>query len=203
METKEDTYHHKDLRNILIETGIAIVAEEGLEGFSLRKVAAACNVSHAAPYSHFKNKEQLLEEMQQYITDQFSLQLQNTLDSCTKPAHALEALGESYLDFFLTHRTYFTFLFSQSTIRLNLTDHADSTDNYKPYEIFRHLVLQLLQENNYPKAKQNDAVIALWAFIHGVTSLATMNNIVYDQDWKKKLHDFMRVFDCSALSLQK
>ena len=28
-------------------------------------------------------------------------------------------------------------------------------------------------------------------------------NIIYDQDWKKKLHDFMRVFDCPALSLQK
>lgn len=53
-------YHHKDLRNALIEKGIEIVNSEGLYSFSLRKVAAACGVSHAAPYSHFQSKEELL-----------------------------------------------------------------------------------------------------------------------------------------------
>ena len=37
-------YHHKDLRNALIEKGIEIVNSEGLHSFSLRKVAAACGV---------------------------------------------------------------------------------------------------------------------------------------------------------------
>ena len=46
--------NHKDLRNALIETGIQIVSTEGVNAFSLRKVAAACGVSHAAPYSHFQ-----------------------------------------------------------------------------------------------------------------------------------------------------
>ena len=51
MEQKRQTYHHKDLRNALIETGIQLVSTEGINAFSLRKVAAACGVSHAAPYS--------------------------------------------------------------------------------------------------------------------------------------------------------
>ena len=63
MEQQRQTYHHKDLRNALIETGIQIVNTEGVNAFSLRKVAAACGVSHAAPYSHFQNKEELLEAM--------------------------------------------------------------------------------------------------------------------------------------------
>ena len=60
----KQSYHHKDLRNALIEKGIEIVSKEGIHSFSLRKVAAACGVSHAAPYSHFQNKEELLEAMQ-------------------------------------------------------------------------------------------------------------------------------------------
>ena len=48
-------YHHGNLKNELIEAGIALINEEGLSGFSLRKVAAKCNVSNAAPYSHFNN----------------------------------------------------------------------------------------------------------------------------------------------------
>ena len=53
-------YHRKDLKNLLIEKGIEIVNTDGLQSFSLRKAAAACKVSHAAPYSHFHNKEELL-----------------------------------------------------------------------------------------------------------------------------------------------
>ena len=61
---KQQAYHHKNLRNALIEAGIELVSKEGINGFSLRKAAAACGVSHAAPYSHFQNKEDLLEAMQ-------------------------------------------------------------------------------------------------------------------------------------------
>ncbi len=79
MVQQRQTYHHKDLRNALIETGIQLVSTEGVNGFSLRKVAAACGVSHAAPYSHFQNKEELLEAMQLFITDRFSKQLESTV----------------------------------------------------------------------------------------------------------------------------
>ena len=48
MAQQRQTYHHKDLRNALIETGIQLVSTEGVNAFSLRKVAAACGVSHAA-----------------------------------------------------------------------------------------------------------------------------------------------------------
>lgn len=62
MLEQRQSYHHKDLRKALIETGIELVSKEGVSAFSLRKVAAACGVSHAAPYSHFQNKEELLKE---------------------------------------------------------------------------------------------------------------------------------------------
>lgn len=75
----QKSYHHKNLRNELIEKGIRLVNEEGLKAFSLRKAAAACGVSHAAPYSHFQNKEELLEAMQNYITDEFSAILEDTI----------------------------------------------------------------------------------------------------------------------------
>lgn len=55
-------YHHKNLKNDLIEKGIELVNKNGINQLSLRKVAQACGVSHAAPYSHFSNKEELLQE---------------------------------------------------------------------------------------------------------------------------------------------
>ena len=39
MARKRQTYHHKDLRNALIETGIQLVSTEGVNAFSLIKVS--------------------------------------------------------------------------------------------------------------------------------------------------------------------
>ena len=109
MAQKRQTYHHKDLRNALIETGIKLVSAEGINAFSLRKVAAACGVSHAAPYSHFQNKEELLEAMQLFITDRFSKQLESTVQKNNNVAEILKDMGIAYVSFFVENPAYFQF----------------------------------------------------------------------------------------------
>ena len=199
METKENTYHHKNLKNELIETGIDFVAREGVEGLSLRKLAGVCGVSHAALYTHFENKDVLLEKMQNYITDNFSSELENAIGNSKSQEAILMDLGTAYLHFFVNHPNYFVFLFGKSNIALDLTEKAVPEKNYRPFEIFKSVVVQILSQKNYPKEKWNDAIIALWAFVHGITALATMENIKYNKKWEKKLGDFMQVFECSFL----
>ena len=70
-----DNYHHGNLRQALIDAGIRIINEEGEDYLSLREVAAACDVSHAAPYAHFKNKDELLEAMKKSVTDRITDEL--------------------------------------------------------------------------------------------------------------------------------
>lgn len=59
----------------------------------------------------------------------------------------------------------------------------------------------MLDRVNYPSEKQSDVVIALWAFIHGLTSLATMNNVSYSGNWKEKVIDYMDIFALSFLKI--
>lgn len=114
----KQSYHHKDLRNALIEKGIEIVSKEGIHSFSLRKVAAACGVSHAAPYSHFQNKEELLEAMQLFITDRFSKLLEDTIQKNHNISEILKDMGVTYISFFVENPAYFQFLYSQSNIKI-------------------------------------------------------------------------------------
>lgn len=189
-----DTYHHKNLKSDLIEAGIALVAKEGLDAFSLRKVAGLCGVSHAAPYSHFGNKDILLEEMQNYVSENFSAQLEGTIERCKDKERLLMELGKAYLNFFTAHPNYFAFLFGKSKLALDLTEGADSQKNYKPYEIFKAAAEDFLARKDCPKEKWNDITISLWAFVHGITSLATMRGVKCGFKWEEKIFDFMQAF---------
>ncbi len=53
-------YHHGNLRQALIDTGLNALEESGLEALSLRALAESLGVSKAAPYRHFKTKNDLL-----------------------------------------------------------------------------------------------------------------------------------------------
>ena len=56
-------YHHGDLRRALLDSAWRIVAEKGLAALTLREVARAAGVSHAAPYHHFSTRTALLDAL--------------------------------------------------------------------------------------------------------------------------------------------
>src|SRR3954452_14123313 len=56
----ERGYHHGNLPAALIEASFGLLAERGLPGFSVAKVARAVGVSTASPYRHFADRDALL-----------------------------------------------------------------------------------------------------------------------------------------------
>ena len=192
-------YHREGLKNLLIEKGIEIVNTDGVQSFSLRKAAAACKVSHAAPYSHFRNKEELLNAMQLHITDRFSKTLETAIAENKKPAALLKKLGIAYVAFFIDNPAYFQFLYSKSDIKVDLTLSVPDEENYAPFILYKNSILSLLKQAKVPKKKQNDILITIWAFIHGLTALAAMKNVHYDKKWKEKITDFMDLLEPSFL----
>ena len=68
-----DMKENDSLRNRLIIAGIDEIYTHGISDFSLRRVAAACNTSCAAPYKHFQNKEQLILKIVEYINTKWEL----------------------------------------------------------------------------------------------------------------------------------
>ena len=95
-----DTYHHGNLREALIEAGLKIINESGEDALSLRKVAAACDVSHAAPYAHFKDKDELIEAIKSSVTDRFMEELLAAVEDKPTADEAIIAMGKSYITFF-------------------------------------------------------------------------------------------------------
>ena len=69
----EEGYIEESVRTRLILTGIAELEEHGIADFSLRRAALAAQVSCAAPYRHFKDKEEYVHEIIKYVNSKWEL----------------------------------------------------------------------------------------------------------------------------------
>ncbi|MEV4556329.1 TetR/AcrR family transcriptional regulator [Kitasatospora sp. NPDC049285] len=56
-------YHHGDLRAALLDQAERALQERGADALSLRELARALDVSHAAPSRHFRDKQALLDAL--------------------------------------------------------------------------------------------------------------------------------------------
>ena len=137
---QQKPYHHGNLRSDLIEAGIELVREQGLTGFSLRKVAGKCGVSHAAPYAHFKDVDDLIRAMGKHVTERFTEKLRASVEGYGD-GEAIHQLGRAYVEFFVEHPNYFTFLFYYSGMTIDI-DH-ESPDEYPPFAVFRETACRL------------------------------------------------------------
>lgn len=61
------------VRERLILSGLSELVEHGFRNFSLRRVASASQVSCAAPYRHFKSKDELVLAVIRYVINGWSL----------------------------------------------------------------------------------------------------------------------------------
>lgn len=190
----EKPYHHGNLRNTLIEAGIKLINKEGEQQFSLRKVAALCGVSHAAPYSHFQSREELLEAMQDYVTEQFMKMLDHTIQSYSEAdgPDLLVQIGKSYVMFFIGHPQYFQFLFSRPLMEIDLSLKENGNKNFPPFELFKNTAVRVLKETGLSDQKIKDSILSMWALVHGLASIATMKNVRYDENWETKIEDLIR-----------
>ena len=186
-------YHHGNLRSSLIDAGIELITQEGLIHLSLRKVAALCGVSQTAPYSHFENKEDLLKAMQDYVTEQFMVVLEDAVKSCPNrnDPYVLIQLGKAYIMFFIRNPQYFSFIFSQTCIKIDLSLNGNGTNNFPPFELFKTLAIHIFKDAKIANEEIEDLIISLWSTVHGLASIATMKHVYYDKDWETKIEDII------------
>ena len=96
-----------ELHNRLILAGIEELNKNGLQNFSVRRIADRCGVSCAAPYKHFKDKQSYVAAIIEYINVMWAERLQGVLRR--NLATTREQILETSLEYirFLVENPYF------------------------------------------------------------------------------------------------
>lgn len=179
-------YHHGNLKNALIEAGISYINENGMTGFSLRKIAAQCGVSHTAPYSHFTDKDDLLDAMKIYVSEKFASALQAAAEKYKGQGYAaiFSQLGKAYVGFFYENPQYYEFVFECAGFNINLDD-LSVNNAYEPFEIFKSIAVDMFEDCKLPAEMHQAALIKMWGLVHGIAGISVMKGIRFSGDWGK------------------
>jgi AcrR family transcriptional regulator len=163
-------YHHGNLREVLLDSAIQLIAEVGPAGFTLRELARRAGVSHNAPYRHFHDRDELMAAV---ATQGFRELTQAMLRASRSRPGAIERLkraGLAYIAFALRRPEHFTVMFD-APISVK-TDHPDSVAASK--EAFNTLltfVKSCQDEQQFPLGDTREFALLAWSMVHGVAKL--------------------------------
>ncbi|HEY1926484.1 MAG TPA: helix-turn-helix domain-containing protein, partial [Caulobacteraceae bacterium] len=92
-------YHHGDLSRALVAAGRRILETEGPDALSLRAVAREAGVSPAAPYHHFKDKDELLDAVSAEGWRELGDAIARARAEAASAAVAVTEIGVAYIRF--------------------------------------------------------------------------------------------------------
>lgn len=154
------SYHHGDLKAVILSEAATLVAERGADGISLRELARVAGVSHAAPAHHFTDRRGLFTA----LAAEGWLLLAAALKDA-RPDFADAALA--YVRFAIDHPGHYAVMFDRSLVN------PDDPDLLAAFGAAGSELAQGVGTLDDPRAKGDPeaAALAAWSLVHGFSLL--------------------------------
>ncbi|HEY5167549.1 MAG TPA: TetR/AcrR family transcriptional regulator [Pseudolabrys sp.] len=164
-------YHHGNLRETLVRAALELIAEKGPAGFTFADAARWAGVSPAAPYRHFRDRDELLADVARRGFDQFAAALAKAWDEGRPDVMgAFDRLGKTYLDFAKREPAYYSAMF-EAGVPLD-TDPQLRDASERAFAVLRaasERLVALLPAAARPPALM--VALHIWSLTHGIASL--------------------------------
>lgn len=171
---RKEKYHHGNLREQLLEVTARLLEKVGASELSLREIARAAKVSHAAPAHHFKNKKGLLTAFaaQGYLRMNERIERQVSAlppERFAQPRYRLAAMGVGYVSYAVENPQHFDMMF-----RLDALDPDDPAYVAATDRLFAGMttVIGAAAQAGELGGKNPEVVgAAAWSLAHGLATL--------------------------------
>lgn len=191
----KDRYHHGYLKQTMIEEGINYINNHGVEKLSLREIAYLCNVSHGAPYKHFKDKNDYINQIIIYVTEKFTDTLTNIVGNYEDTNEIMTELGIEYVDFFSRNPNYFRILFFENQVDFGLvfSENEDSINSFPPYKIYKNTAVKFLEGLGMKDQECDDQILFMWSLVQGLASIFTLKGVEYTESQKASIRRILGI----------
>jgi AcrR family transcriptional regulator len=159
-------------RQRLIRTALDLLAEQGLEGMTLRNIARRAGVSHSAPLRHFTSLADLLAEVAAHGFRTLSEAIEKSaaqLAPGVGPLARLRAGSRAYVACAVANPALFALMF-----RPELLDAANESYSRDGGAAFERVVVQVRAAQDagwHPRRDTRVLAGTVWAALHGLATL--------------------------------
>jgi len=162
----QNTYHHGDLREALVQAALREAEFGGSEAISLKALAKELGVSQPAPYRHFADRDALLQAVTAEAFRQFNAIMRAAVDKPSKRSK-LSRFAQAALEFGLKRNGIYRLMFASRTVSCAAKGselHAATRETFA-------LVIEALEVPAVGYLRERQA-LKIWAAVHGVVMLA-------------------------------
>jgi AcrR family transcriptional regulator len=164
-------YHHGNLKEALLRAALELIAQKGPAGFTFAEAARWAGVSPAAPYRHFRDRDELLASIALRGFQQFETVLARAWDDGRPDTFtAFDRLGKAYLHFARTEQAYYSAMFEAGIPPATSPELREAGD--RAFAVLRAAAEKLCA---HVPAKSRPPVLMvalhIWAMAHGIASL--------------------------------
>ena len=186
--------YRMELRATILDEAREAFIRDGYQSLSMRTLAERIGCSHGNLYLHFKNKRELFDSLVEESFAQFSEGLRRLAegDKGDDAVRLLRKAAHAYVDFGLRNPGAYEFAF---VLR---RPGPRSRKPHAGYEIARALVARCIAEKRFRAMDADVAAQALWAALHGITSLLITRPAF---TWADKSAVVRRVIDSAIAGL--
>ena len=161
-------YHHGNLRSALIEAGLKLISDKGVEALTLREIGAQVGVSRMAAYRHFADKDDLLHAIAEAGFIKFNEAIESARDRATDgfPSR-LTAMAFAYVKFAMEQPAYIAVMFGRGVDPGRGKSEAGD-------RAFRTLVETIQEGQATGQVRSDDSVVlaqVVWSQVHGMSML--------------------------------
>jgi AcrR family transcriptional regulator len=169
---RERGYHHGNLREALLQAALDLIGQKGAAGFTFADAARMAGVSPAAPYRHFRDRDELLSSIAQRGFEQFEAALSEAWDDGRPDTiTAFERVGKAYLDFARDQPALYSAMF-ESGIPIDMNPTLMAAGE-RAFAVIRAAAERLaaLAPPGVPRPPAMMMALHIWSMSHGVASL--------------------------------
>lgn len=179
-QASRDRYRHGDLRQALLDAGLAMAREGGPDAIVLREATRRAGVAPNAAYRHFADRSDLVRAVSDAALGALAEGIEARFDAVPEGAdpvaHAqglLRAVGEGYLEYALREPGLFRTAF---TVPSDL-DRADdptrgSSRGRTPLVLLGVALDAMVAAGALPAERRPGAELLAWSSVHGLACLA-------------------------------
>lgn len=176
------SYHHGDLRNALIVAAAELIEESGSEEFAMVDAARRAGVSSAAPYRHFRDREDLLRAVGELGFCGMGERMTAIRERLPRGStECIIELGKAYIEFVTSKPAFFDVMWGERgfmTEQGQTTEEADRAGRkMNGFYLLVDQVQAWCQAQGLEGADPMKLAMTLWALAMGLSQLSINHHL--------------------------